>query len=110
MNSTPVIPSLVAVAFGFLLFIGPAHGADDGQLHLTLRSRLDKGDASATLRRPAEKAVTWNPKNTALIICDMWDDHWCKSASLRVAELAAPMNELVKIARAKGVFVIHSPS
>jgi nicotinamidase-related amidase len=40
----------------------------------------------------------------------MWDDHWCKSASLRVAELAGPMNELVKLARAKGVFIIHSPS
>jgi nicotinamidase-related amidase len=40
----------------------------------------------------------------------MWDDHWCKSAAGRVVELAGPMNELVKTARAKGVFIIHSPS
>jgi hypothetical protein len=40
----------------------------------------------------------------------MWDDHWCKSAARRVAELAGPMNEVVKLARAGGVFIIHSPS
>jgi nicotinamidase-related amidase len=45
-----------------------------------------------------------------MILCDMWDDHWCKSAARRVAELAGPMNEVVKMARAKGVFIIHSPS
>src|SRR5439155_24664096 len=52
----------------------------------------------------------WALKKTALIICDMWDDHWCKSAARRVAELARPMNEIVTAARAKGVFIIHSPS
>jgi nicotinamidase-related amidase len=40
----------------------------------------------------------------------MWDDHWCKSAAKRVGELAGPLNEVVKKARAQGVFIIHSPS
>ncbi|HTD68772.1 MAG TPA: protein-signal peptide and transmembrane prediction [Candidatus Limnocylindria bacterium] len=47
---------------------------------------------------------------TALIICDMWDDHWCKSAARRVGEMAGPFNEMVKQARARGVFIIHAPS
>jgi nicotinamidase-related amidase len=57
-----------------------------------------------------EKKATWDPKKTAVIICDMWDDHWCKSASRRVGELAGPMNDVVKAARTKGMFVIHAPS
>jgi len=46
----------------------------------------------------------------ALIVCDMWNDHWCKSAARRVTEMAGPMNDMLKIARAKGVFFIHAPS
>jgi nicotinamidase-related amidase len=56
------------------------------------------------------RKADWEGGHTALIICDMWDDHWCKSASKRVAELAGPLNETVKAARAKGVFIIHAPS
>jgi nicotinamidase-related amidase len=40
----------------------------------------------------------------------MWDDHWCKGASARVAEMAPAMNEVVSVARRRGVFVIHAPS
>jgi len=86
------------------------HSADsaDGQLHLTLRLRVKEG-ANETYSA-TEKKVAWDPKKTAIIICDMWDDHWCQSASRRVAELAGPMNDAVKTARAQGVFVIHAPS
>ena len=54
----------------------------------------------------AELTVTdvgLNPRRTALILCDMWDDHWCKSAARRVTEMAGPMNAVVKAARARGL-------
>jgi len=57
-----------------------------------------------------EKQVTWNPKKTALIVCDMWDDHWCRSAASRVKELAGPMDDVLKIARGRGVLILHCPS
>ncbi len=57
-----------------------------------------------------ERTLQWDPQKTAIIICDMWDKHWCKGATERVAEMAPRMNEVVKAARAKGVFIIHSPS
>ena len=47
---------------------------------------------------------------TALLICDMWNDHRCRGAAERVAEMAPQMNEVVKAARERGVFIIHSPS
>ncbi len=60
---------------------------------------------------PAQiKKVEWNPRETAIIICDMWDDHTCKAAAARVAEMAPMMNETVNAARKKGMFIIHAPS
>ena len=52
----------------------------------------------------------WNPKETAIIICDMWNEHWCKGATERVTEIAPFMNSVVSIARNKGVLVVHAPS
>ena len=90
-----------------MLTVAPA-AEDAPLLKLTLRSRTSPpGDAP----KPAtEKAVAWDPKRTAIIVCDMWDDHWCQSAAARVGELAGPMNDMLKTARKQGVFVIHAPS
>jgi nicotinamidase-related amidase len=75
-------------------------------LQLNLRSQgNDATDTGETIKR-----VTWESEKTALIICDMWDDHWCKSASRRVEEMAPVLNDIVKTARAKGLFIIHAPS
>jgi nicotinamidase-related amidase len=84
------------------------HAADDKEhLKLTLRSRVKGDEDRYTI---VEKKVAWDPKKTALIICDMWDDHWCKSAAKRVEEMAGPLSEVVKKARSQGVFIIHAPS
>ena len=65
---------------------------------------------SADHEAVVEETLTWDPSKTALIVCDMWDDHWCKGAARRVAEMAGPMNEMIASARARGVFIIHGPS
>jgi len=93
---------------GLFLALPLLRGADEKvALHLNLSSRVKAdGDRYAVV----EKKTDWDPKKTAIIICDMWDDHWCKSAAKRVAEMAGPLNDTVKAARAKGVFVIHAPS
>src|SRR5436309_14296620 len=81
----------------------------DSQLRLTLRSRA-KAREGAEARSVIETNATWEARKTALIICDMWDDHWCKSAARRVGELAGPMNDVIKLARNRGVLIIHCPS
>jgi len=80
---------------------------EDGKYHLTLRSQNKLPDGSFEVE---EKRVIWEPQRTAFIICDMWDDHWCKSAAARVGELAGPMNEMIKKVRAQGSLIIHAPS
>src|SRR5438105_3049191 len=76
---------------------------------LNLRSRLElfKGSGEwAEVSVP--KAV--EPPETALLICDMWDLHHCKSAMRRGAEIARKMEGVVAAARAQGMLVIHAPS
>ena len=76
---------------------------------LTLRLRSQTAASSGAVQ-PQERTVQWAPRKTAIIVCDMWDDHWCKSAAARVVELAGPMNQMLKQARQQGVFIIHAPS
>jgi nicotinamidase-related amidase len=96
------VPFVVAGLGCVALFAARVGAGDEGPLRLNLRSR-SAGDVAV---RPVE----WDPRKTAIIVCDMWDDHWCKSASRRVAEMAGPLNATLKAARARGVFIIHAPS
>ena len=107
MKRRSALPFLALVACLCLPF--PLGAAGDGpalRLHLRYRIKEPGKEGFTAL----ERQVDWNPKETALIICDMWDDHWCKSASRRVGEMAGPLNEAVRAARKKGVFIIHAPS
>ncbi|MGB1725011.1 MAG: hypothetical protein ACPHJZ_01720, partial [Limisphaerales bacterium] len=47
-----------------------------------------------------ESEVIWEAGKTAVIVVDMWDDHWCPNAAKRVVEMAKPMNAIIKQARA----------
>lgn len=51
-----------------------------------------------------------NPAECAIVLCDIWDKHWCDSATQRCGELAKKANDVVQAARAKGMFIIHCPS
>jgi nicotinamidase-related amidase len=76
--------------------------AAPGEFVLHARSRKEGAAAEETLR--------WDAKKTAVIICDMWDDHTCKGAARRVGEMVPKLNEFLRAARAKGSLVIHAPS
>ncbi|MDP6443601.1 MAG: hypothetical protein QF805_07385, partial [Pirellulaceae bacterium] len=40
----------------------------------------------------------------------MWNDHYCRNAARRVAEMAPRMNRVISAARQRGVLIIHCPS
>ncbi|HVJ83847.1 MAG TPA: protein-signal peptide and transmembrane prediction [Planctomycetia bacterium] len=91
---------LMAAMFGSL---ASAANAEDVTLHLRSRPK-DRNHEIVEAERKLDGA------KTCLVVCDMWDDHWCKSAAARVVELAGPMNEMLRAAREKGMFIIHAPS
>src|SRR5262249_31364695 len=103
-----VSPSPFRLAVALTLVAPPVAVTADAPLQLTLRSR-----AAAPGRAPgavAERGAGGTPKKPAIIVCARGDQHGCASAERRVGELAGPMNEMLKAARAKGVLIIHAPS
>ncbi len=95
----------------WLTFIHSTACAADPMLKLHARhlTKTTDKDGKQTFQ-VKEKELEWKPGETALIICDMWDDHWCKGAAARVTEMAPAMNAVIKKAREQGVFIIHAPS
>jgi nicotinamidase-related amidase/type 1 glutamine amidotransferase len=91
-----------------LLAVTPILSAAD-PLVLHTRTRVETSPGSGrfhTIVRPE----SWDPAKTAIVICDMWDRHWCQGATRRVAQMAPRMNEVLKAARSRGVLIIHAPS
>ena len=80
-----------------------------GKMQLHLRERK-KSEADGGDFKLVERNVEWDVAKTAIIICDMWDDHYCKSAAQRVGVMAPKMNAVLTAAREHGVMIIHAPS
>jgi nicotinamidase-related amidase len=91
------------------LVLATAVSAAAEPLVLTQR-RLVPSPADTNQWRVNEQRVQWEPARTAVVICDMWNQHWCKGATARVAEMAPRMNEMVTELRNRGVLIIHCPS
>ncbi len=93
--------------------LGPA-AADGGPgnekaFRLRLRTRVEAFKGSGRWEEVyLEKKL--NVPETAILICDMWDKHWCRGASERCEILARKMAPLVDRARARGIQIIHAPS
>lgn len=80
-----------------------------GRLRLPLRSRVETSKGSGV----------WDVKmtdkdlpiaETAILICDMWDKHWCGGATKRCEAIAKTMDPVLKAARSAGIQIIHCPS
>jgi len=46
----------------------------------------------------------------AIILCDMWDNHWSRGAVEREAALIPRVNHILAAARGHGARIIHAPS
>lgn len=65
---------------------------------------------SIKVRRQSESTLRLDPTKTAVVVCDMWDKHWCRGATARVDLLVPRMNRVLETARARGMLIIHAPS
>jgi nicotinamidase-related amidase len=87
----------------------------------TFVSGVYAGDGSKTLTvsvrkydSVSEKFVTeqtvLSPRKTAVIVVDMWNYHWCMTASERVSAMVPRMNSVLSIARELGIQIVWNPS
>lgn len=82
-----------------------------GMLNLQLRRQertLDAGRHTAWTTTSTDRSIP--AREAAIVICDMWDNHWSRGAAERVNVMAPRMNQVLCAARDKGVLIIHAPS
>jgi nicotinamidase-related amidase/type 1 glutamine amidotransferase len=100
-------PSIVVTGLVTALYCAQTAADTPAQLKFTQRSRVAAKDG---IFEVVTRSTAWDPKRTAIVVCDMWDTHHCLNAVLRVQELAPRMNQVLEKARDLGVFIIHAPS
>jgi hypothetical protein len=72
-------------------------------MELSLQSR----DPGGHVRVEQEKI---SPARVGVVVVDMWNYHWCKTATMRVAGLVPRMNKALDAARELGMTVMLCPS
>jgi nicotinamidase-related amidase len=83
----------------------------DDVLNLVFRSQRLGHDSGGHARwEVIETERAMRARETAILICDMWDNHWSRGAAERVDEMAPRMNGVIQAARERGVHIIHAPS
>ena len=76
---------------------------------IPLRSRVEAFKGSGQWQE-AQIRYRIVPTHTAMVLCDMWDRHWCGGANARLAVLAPKMQTVVEAVRKSGILIIHAPS
>jgi nicotinamidase-related amidase len=77
-----------------------------GMIRLHLRERQVKDGQVRVFERTAD----WEVAETAIIVCDMWDDGCWRTPAQRVNVMVPRMNEVLWAARDHGVMIIYAPS
>lgn len=104
------LQSRLGAWLGILLFAcGSVCGSQAALLHFQA-TRLVETPPGSDHWKVVVKPLTWQANRTAVVICDMWNQHWCKGATKRVREMAPRMNEVISALRRQGVLIIHCPS
>jgi nicotinamidase-related amidase len=100
---------LVVAGLGAPFVPGARDASAQKNLTLKLRTRVEPFKGSGVWRE-VNFEEQFPVHSTAILICDMWDKHWCSGATARVEVLARKMAPLIDQARARGIQIIHAPS
>src|SRR5258708_37661163 len=95
--------------FAFALSASQTAGPGHAEIQLRLRTWIQPFHATGPwVEAHFDENIA--PAKTAIIITDMWDQHWCKGATHRVGLIAQKMEPLLEQARSAGILIIHAPS
>jgi nicotinamidase-related amidase len=72
--------------------------------------RLEHDENGRVLWTTHERTTNLPAQETALVVCDVWDRHWCRGAQERLEKMLPRMNAVVRSSREKGILVVHAPS
>src|SRR5687768_6600837 len=89
-------PMFPRAPFVLITLLAAAAFAPAAETAFALRARTRVETAPGSGRYHAvTKPVAWDAAKTAVVVCDMWDKHWCPGATARVGEMAPRMNAVV---------------
>lgn len=74
------------------------------------RQYLGKDENNLTIWKIDIDDKQYSADKVAVIICDVWDRHWCRGANIRLGVLLDRINSTAAAARDAGVSIIHAPS
>jgi nicotinamidase-related amidase len=77
------------------------------RLHLRERRPASPGGKQFTV---VQRTVDWEAAQTAIVVIDCWDGHYCRSAAQRLGVMVPRMNQVLTAARNHGVMIIFAPS
>lgn len=97
---------VVAVVVTIEPFCATAADAPSNLLNVHKRRRIE-ADGKFVVQ---EQSEAWDLRQTAVIVCDVWDSHHCLNAVRRVEEMAPRMNQVLNAARERGALIVHAPS
>ena len=90
----------------FLAALGLAGVAGAAQQPNTIRVVTRSRRHGLAVEQPA----IWQASETAIVICDMWNGHYCQSSVRRINEMVPRMNSTIAAARSLGIQIVHAPS
>jgi hypothetical protein len=101
------LPKLTLLIVLSILFTSnlQSREADDplGTLKLSLQTRGTDGN-------PTIRDESVDPRKVGVVVVDVWNHHWCKTATMRVDALVPRINHALDGARSLGVTVMLCPS
>lgn len=90
-------------AFIALAALCISHSVGASELELSLQTRDSQGKAIV-----AKEKI--DPARVGVVVVDMWNYHWCKTATMRVDALVPRMNRALDASRELGMTVMLCPS
>ena len=103
-------PNISFAAMAFIVFsLSFTIKAVAAEMELRTTRQIPVQDVQDRFHR-IQSTEGWQPKEVALIICDVWDSHHCVNAVRRVQELAPRIDAIAKSMRIQGATIIHAPS
>jgi nicotinamidase-related amidase len=76
----------------------------------TKRTRTASNPTKDEYHDTKEELVSVDGAKVALILIDIWDNHWCPSIARQTDHLAKQVRAVLPLIRSNGVLIIHSPS
>lgn len=103
-STRPKLPSGFAAALAAALLALASISPRAGEIELTLRTR---DPATGKILLASEKV---DPRRVGVIAVDVWNFHWCKTATMRVDAIVPRISKALEAARALGMTVMLCPS